>query len=79
MNVVGIKRGLSKETQKPFTVLHVVKSFDDYDQENSEGNAVESLYVRKNVQVEVGDEIEPVYGVGFKGMAIVKDVLVAPY
>ena len=27
--VVGITRGRTKETQKPYTVLHIIKDFDN--------------------------------------------------
>ena len=74
--VVGITRGRTKETQKPYTVLHVIKEFDDWISDNSEGNAVDTLFVRLDLDVEVGDTVVPVYGVGYQGKAIVENVLV---
>jgi len=74
--VLGITRGRSRETQKPYTVLHVVKEFDDWISDYSEGNAVDTLFVRMNLDVNVGDTIVPIYGVGYQGKAIVENVIV---
>jgi hypothetical protein len=74
MKVVGITRGKTKEKKKPFTVLHLIGDFDDYQIENSEGNTAQNVYVAGDQDVEVGDEIELVYGVGFEGKAVVKGI-----
>lgn len=74
MLVVGILRGTSKKTNSPFTVLHVIKDFDDYQLEFCDGQSTDNLYVKGFLDVEVGDEIEPVYGVGYQGKAIVTSI-----
>lgn len=75
--VVGITRGIRKETGKPYTVLHVITDFEDWLADNSEGNAVTTLYISKNVDVNIGDTIRPIYGVGYQGKAIVVDILIS--
>lgn len=75
--VVGITRGVRKETGKRYTVLHVITDFEDWLADNSEGNAVTTLYISKNVDVNVGDTIKPIYGVGYQGKAIVVDILIS--
>lgn len=74
--VVGILRGISKRTGKEFTVLHVVKDWDDYQLENADGSAVDTHYIKGHVEIDVGDEFEPVYGVGYEGKAIVRSVTI---
>lgn len=75
MKVVGIFRGQNKEN-KSFTVLHVIKDFDDYQLDNAEGNAVDTLFIRGQLKVDIGNEIDPIYGVGYQGKAIVKDIVI---
>lgn len=75
--VVGITLGVSKKYDKPFTVLHVITDFEDWIADSSEGNAVTTLYITRHVDVNIGDTIKPIYGVGFQGKAIVVDILVS--
>lgn len=76
--VVGITLGRTREKGKPFTVLHVITDFEDWISDNSEGNAVTTLYIsNRHVDVNVGDTIKPIYGVGYQGKAIVVDILVS--
>lgn len=75
--VVGITLGKSKEKGKPFTVLHVITDFEEWIADNSEGNAVTTLYISRHIDVNVGDTIKPIYGVGYQGKAIVVDILVS--
>lgn len=75
MKIVGITRGTSKKNL-PFTVLHVIGEFDDYQAQRSSGKKAENIYIGKNINVNLEDEVNLVYGVGFGGKAIVKDVIV---
>lgn len=71
-NVLGIVKGKGKNGD--FTVLHVTSEFDDYLKERSVGKKVETLYLSKNFECNIGDNVEVTYGVGYQGKAIVKDV-----
>lgn len=75
MDIVGIRRGITKKN-KDFTVLHGVTDFDDYEMDGAEGNKVVTIYVGKALDVNLGDTVDIIYGVGFEGKAVVKDVLV---
>lgn len=76
MKVLGIVTGQNKETKKPFTVLHVVGEFDDW-QKNAIGQKVKELFVGGQlIPAKIGDDIEPVYDIGWGGKAIVKDVVI---
>lgn len=74
MKVVGITKGISKTTKKTYTVLHVVGEFDDYLKKDSKGLRAENVYIAREVYCDVDDVVEMVYGVGFKGLAVVTDV-----
>lgn len=76
MQVVGIFRGKTKDKNDDYTVIHVIGDFEDYQQENAIGNKAESHYVKGYVDVNLGDEIELVYGIGYQGKAIVKGISV---
>lgn len=74
--VVGVVRGLSKGGS-PYTVLHILTDFDDYMLgKGATGQKAENVYILGNINVGVGSECELVYGVGYGGKAIVKDVVV---
>lgn len=72
--VIGIVRGVSKETNKPYSVLHMVTDFDDWQLDKAEGNKVETVFLRGQYDISVGQEIDLVYGVGYQGKAIVTGI-----
>lgn len=74
MQVLGIQRG-KKKSGDDFTVLHVMREFDDYEAKTGTGVACENVFIGKNIPyVNVGDDIELVYGKGFQGKAVIKDI-----
>lgn len=73
--VVGVRHGLTKEGKKPYTVVHLLHDFDDYMKAHGcSGQSAENVYVASNVDVEIGEQIQLVYGVGFGGKAIVTGI-----
>ena len=74
VKVVGILNGVSKETRKEYTVLHVVKDFEEYRKPFSQGVCTENVYVPDKINVNVGDIVEFVYTKGYQGKAVVKAV-----
>lgn len=76
VNVVGVVRGTSKGGS-PYTVLHILTEFDEYmTSKGACGQKAENVYILGHVVAEVGSKCQLVYGVGYGGKAIVKDVLV---
>ena len=71
VKVVGILHGVSKETKRDYTVLHVLKEFEEYQKPFSVGQCTESVYVRDNINVNVGDIVEILYTKGYQGKAVV--------
>lgn len=72
--IVGLVRGTSKAKNTPYTVLHCVTDFEEYQLPYADGNKVQEAFIRGYLDVEVGDEVELVYGVGYEGKAIVTGV-----
>ena len=73
-NVVGLKRGISKNTNKPFSVLSVVSDYESYEIEaGAEGNRAQELYIANCYAPSeiIGKNIEITYGVGYGGKAVV--------
>ena len=69
--------GILNDSKKGYTVLHVIKDWDDWQIENChvDGNCVDTLFIRKQIDCKVGDTVQVVYGVGYQGKAIVKDII----
>jgi hypothetical protein len=74
--VIGIERGVNKKYNTPFTILHTMTEFNDYEKNNrgAQGNKCESTYIRGNISVAVGDIVKFVYVKGFNNEAVVSDV-----
>ena len=73
--VVGIVKGVSKKGSQ-FTILHLLGSFDSYNiSKGAKGQSVSNVYVSKDLDVNLNDVIQLVYGVGYQGKAIVVDII----
>ena len=78
MQVLGIQR-LTKKDGSEATILHVKRDFDEYELKTGEGFACENIYVGHSLPyLQLGDVIEIVYGKGFQGKAVIKDISVIP-
>ena len=42
------------------------------------GYMCQSVYVPRAIDAQIGDGIELIYGVGFQGKAVIKDVIITP-
>lgn len=73
--VVGIKRGISKEKGRPWTVLYLLGDFGDYE-ENVEGHCCKEIFVYGYCDVKLNEEVEIKYSVGFQGRAVVSGIAV---
>lgn len=69
--VVGFYHGVSKNTGKPFTKLAL--EFE-VDYQGYVGKDVKSEFVNHYVEVQVGDQIDLVYGCRNDGKAFVRDI-----
>jgi hypothetical protein len=74
--IVGIEMGFNKTSGKPFTVLHTVCEFNDYETTNrgAEGKKCESTYIRGSVKCEIGDEVNFTYQPGWNNKAEVTGI-----
>lgn len=70
--VIGIVRGISKDGL-PFTKLSLTGEYDDY-VKNCTGNDVQQVYVKKPLEVKMGNTVELVYARGYEDKAYVKTV-----
>lgn len=75
--VIGIKVITTKSGNKGFE-YHFADAFSEYDKNHAEcnGNQVFSEYSSKAFKVNVGDEVDIIYGKGFQGKAQLMDILV---
>lgn len=77
-HVVGISRGVSKKSGKPYTILHVNSRFDDYMTEHgSEGLKAENVYISASLNITIDSFVTLIYGRGFGNQAIVVGVMEA--
>lgn len=63
--VIGIRRAKGKRSDVVWTTYHCKKSFSDYELENSDeikGKAVEIVTTSEDFPIEVGDEVQFLYG-----------------
>lgn len=73
--VIGIKRGVSKEKGRPWTVLYILGDFGDYE-ENVEGHCCQEVFVHGYQDVKLKEVVEIKYSVGFQGKAVVSGITV---
>lgn len=73
--IIGIKVIVTKAGNKGYE-YHLADTFDEYTKEHSEcyGNQVFTEYSSKAFNVNVGDEVIPVYGKGYQGKAQLIDL-----
>lgn len=72
VKVVGIQKGVSKTNNQPYTVVHAIGEFETY--QNGSGQRVENQYIKGNLDVALGEDVEWIYGVGFGGKAVVTGI-----
>ena len=76
MQVVGIEKGHSKKYDSNYTRIHTVREFDDYaKKQNASGVATEIITVWKDIQINIQDTIQVVYG-NNHGKAVIRDILI---
>lgn len=75
--IAGIKVVTTKSGNKGYE-YHIVSEFSDYDKTHAEcyGNQVFSEYSSQAFKVNVGDEVDIIYGKGFQGKAQLMDIIV---
>lgn len=75
--LIGVKVITTKSGNKGFE-YHFADDFSEYDKEHAEcfGNQVFSEYSSKAFKVNVGDEVDIIYGKGFQGKAQLMDIFV---
>lgn len=75
--LIGYKVVKTKSGNTGFE-YHFADAFTEYDKEHAEcfGNQVFSEYSSKAFKVNVGDEVDIIYGKGFQGKAQLMDILV---
>lgn len=73
--VIGIKRGVTKDKGRPWTVLYLVGEFNDYE-ENVEGQCCKEIFVYGYLDVKLQEEVEIKYSVGFQGKAVISGITV---
>ena len=77
VRILGFKKGHSKKTSEIATILYFEKPFEQYDVSSADyecvGMAVGDAYIRKDLNVHVGDVGEIVYRVGFDQKALAVD------
>ena len=73
--ILGIKKGKNKEGN-PSYVYYFSDDYSDYERNNAEclGSPVSSIYSSKDFKVNVGDELELIYGRGFQDKAVLKEI-----
>jgi hypothetical protein len=74
--VIGIERGINKKYNTPFTILHTLTTFNDYEVQNkgAQGRKAEVTYIRGTINCSLGDKVEFCYQPGFNNEAVVSDV-----
>lgn len=72
--VIGFSHGVTKADKKDFTkiALTFVPEFDSY-----QGEDVQSVFIYDNVNVQIGDQVNLIYGCRRDGKAYVKGVVPA--
>lgn len=75
--IIGIKSLTTKAGKKGFE-YHFADAFSEYDKTHAEclGNQVFSEYSSQAFNVNVGDEVDVIYGKGFQGKAQLINILV---
>lgn len=75
--LIGVRAITTKAGNKGFE-YHFADAFSDYDKTHAEcfGNQVFSEYSSQAFKVNVGDEVDIIYGKGYQGKAQLMDILV---